>query len=35
METVNFKDATPEQQIQYLWGDTKPYCTVTAMQTVS
>lgn len=28
METVNFKDATKEQQLQYLWGDTKPYCTV-------
>ncbi len=27
METVNFKDATAEQQLQYLWGDKKPYCT--------
>lgn len=26
METVNFRDATAEQQRQYLWGETKPYC---------
>ena len=25
---VKFGDATAEQQVQYLWGDKKPYCTV-------